>query len=93
MLGIFGVAPKNFGVAKLLIIGPSSGDHATCVNRIVGHGKCGYPGDLGGNCCIVIKATSIHQNGSFVAMVARCGLGGTTKFFWSKLNVDVVVGW
>jgi hypothetical protein len=23
------VAPKNFKVAKLLIIGPSSGDHAT----------------------------------------------------------------
>jgi hypothetical protein len=74
------VVPKNFKVAKLLIIGPSNGDHATCVNRVVGHGKCGYPGNLEGNCCILVKATSICRNGSFVTMVARYGLGGTTKF-------------
>jgi hypothetical protein len=90
LLGIFGVAPNNFKVAKLLIIGPSSGDHAICVDRVVCHGKCGYPSNLGGNCCIVIRATRIYRNGSFVAMVARYGLGGTTKFCWSKLNVDVV---
>jgi hypothetical protein len=86
----FGVARKSFKVAKLLIIGPSSGDHATCVNKVVGHGKCGYPANLGGNCYIIIRATSIYRNGSFAVMVASYGLGGTTKFCWSKLNIDVV---
>ncbi len=43
------MVPKNFKVAKLFFIGPSN------VNRVVGHGKCGYPGNLEGNCCIVVK--------------------------------------
>jgi hypothetical protein len=90
LLGIFGVAPKNFTIAKLLIIGPYSDDHATCVNRVVRHGECGDPCNLGGNCCIVIRAINIRRNGSFVAMVAGYGLGGNTKFCQSKLNIDVV---
>ncbi len=81
---------KKFQGCKTIYYSPSSGDHATCVNRVVGHGKCGYLCNLGGNCCIVIRATSIYRNESFVAMVARYGLGGTTKFCWSKLNVDIV---
>ncbi len=83
-----GVAPKKIKVA--IIICPSNGDHATCVDRVVGHGKCGYLGNLGINCCIVVKVISICQNGSFVTIFARYGLGGNTKFCQSNLNVDVV---
>jgi hypothetical protein len=52
------VARKFFKVAKGLVGAPFS-DHAIGVNKVVGHGKCGYPGNLGGNCCIAIKATNI----------------------------------
>jgi hypothetical protein len=48
LLGILGVARKNFKVAKGLV-GAPFGDHAIGVNKVVGHGKCGYPGNLGGN--------------------------------------------
>ncbi len=84
------MAPKKIKVARVFIICPSNGDHATCVDRVVGHGKCGYLGNLGRNCCIVVKVISICQNGSFVTMFTRYGLGGNTKLLQSKLNVDVV---
>ncbi len=79
MLGIFGVVGKKFKVAKLLVAVPSI-DHAIGVDGVVGHGKCGYPCNPRGNCCIVVKATIICRNGSFVATSTKYGFGGTTKF-------------
>jgi hypothetical protein len=73
------VVGKKIKVAKLLVAIPCI-DHAIGVDKVLGHGKCGYPSNPRGNCCIAIRAIIICQNGSFVATTAKYGLGGTTKF-------------
>ncbi len=49
---------KKFKVAKLFVAIPFI-DHAIGDDIVVVHGKCGYPGNLKGNYCIIIRAIII----------------------------------
>jgi hypothetical protein len=52
------VVGKKFKVAKLLVAIPFI-DHAIDDDKVVGHGKCGYPWNLRGNYCILIRVIII----------------------------------